>query len=111
MTDKPKYGRDIKKVIFEETDKRHADLKIKLYYNELTQAQFFKGVESALLDDSPHALALVEEIKKQNNASKTKRTKVSKSNKKADETIRQFALNDKEVESIFDILEKEHPEL
>ena len=31
-----------KKIIFEDTDKRHADLKIRLHYDGLTQGVFFR---------------------------------------------------------------------
>ena len=106
-----RYGRAKKKVIFEETDKRHADLKIKLHYNGLTQAQFFRGMVSAFLDDDPDMLVILETIKKENKVSGAKRAIAAKERKKASETVDLFGLDDKEVENIFDILEKEHPDL
>ena len=33
---------NIKRVIFEDTDKRHADLKIRLHYDEIKQGEFFR---------------------------------------------------------------------
>jgi len=61
----PKYGEDYKKVMFYDSDKRHADLKLRLQYDGLKQNEFFRAV----------------------------------------------ALKENEIESIFDLLEEEHPDL
>ena len=70
-----------KKVVFYDTDKRHADLKIRLHYDGLTQAGFFRSMITGYLEVG-------------------------------DETKKKFSLlEDDEVESIFDMIEKEFPEL
>jgi hypothetical protein len=48
------------------------------------------------------------QISVQNNA---QRNRTITNIKKADDTKNKFALGDEEVENIFDILEKEHPDL
>ena len=35
------YGNREKKIVFNETDSRHAELKIKLHYDGLKQGEFF----------------------------------------------------------------------
>ena len=44
------YGKIEKKVIFEDTDKRHADLKIRLYNDGLKQGEFFRAIVSGYLE-------------------------------------------------------------
>ena len=43
-------GETTKKVVFYDTDKRHANLKIRLHYDGLTQAGFFRGMVTGYLD-------------------------------------------------------------
>ena len=64
-----KYGKEYKKITFYDSDKRHADLRIRLQYDGM------------------------------------------KANKKQKEVKSKFALNEGEIDSIFDLLEGEHSEL
>ena len=38
------YGTREKKIVFNDTDKRHADLKIRLQHDDLRQAEFFRAM-------------------------------------------------------------------
>ena len=55
----PKYGREGKKVVFYDTDKRHAELKIRLKYDQLTQAEFFRTLISGYLAKDKDILAFL----------------------------------------------------
>jgi hypothetical protein len=106
------YGQELKKVIFEESDKRHADLKIRLHADDMKQGEFFRLMVAGYIERDERIVNFVEEYKEKNNIqSKEKRTKSKNIYNKSNETKSKFALNEGEVESIFDLLEKECPEL
>ena len=106
-----KYGDDIKQVCFEGKATLHADLKIRLHYDEIKIKEFFNEVVSAYLEKNEHMINLIEELKEKKSMSKTRRNKIKKANQKQKDTVKQFALDKNEIEDIFDILEREHPEL
>tara|TARA_R110002073_G_scaffold296537_2_gene462571 strand:+ start:53 stop:388 length:336 start_codon:yes stop_codon:yes gene_type:complete len=108
----PKYGREGKKVVFYDTDKRHAELKIRLKYDQLTQAEFFRTLISGYLAKDKDILAFLHRYIQ--DEGKQSRKHLIKNKKLIDDgrgEESRFALNDDEIENIFDILEEEHPEL
>ena len=106
------YGQELKKIVFEETDKRHADLKIRLHADDLKQGEFFSLMISGYVERDERIVDFVEEYKEKNNIqSKEKRAKSKKLYDQSNEIKNKFALNEGEVKSIFDLLEKEYPEL
>jgi len=107
----PNYGNTNKKICFDSNDKLHADLKIRLHYDEIKIKEFFNEVVQAYVKRNKYILAFVEELKEKKAISKNKRNKTKQMRNKEKQTIKQFGLNKNEVEKIFDILEKEHPEL
>ena len=104
----PDYGKTIKQICFESNDKLHADLKIRLHYDGIRIKEFFNLIVEAYVEKNEHVLAFVEEIKEHKAISKRKRNKTKRARLKEKETIKQFGLDKNEIESIFDILEKEH---
>ena len=106
------YG-DFKKIVqFTDDTKRYADLKIRLHYDGLRQGEFFRSLTMGYLERDEDLMKFLEKVKKKiSRYSKSKRNKIKKSDEKRKETIRQFALDDNDIESIFDLLEEEHPEL
>ena len=109
-----KDAKKTKQVLFLETEKRHADLKIKLKHYGLSQSEFIRGCISGLISDDeqflPFFFKLLEE------KSYIKSTKNRKKNKemitKGLNTLKEdFNLADSEIENIFDIIEKDHPDL
>jgi len=105
------YGENKKQICFESTAKLHADLKIRLHYDEIKIKEFFNKVVKAYIDKNKNIMAFIDEIKETKGISQIRRTKVKKAEQKQANTIRNFALDETEIENIFDILEKEHPDL
>ena len=101
------YGKTIKQICFESNDKLHADLKIRLHYDGLRIKEFFNLFVEAYVGGNEHVLAFVEELKEAKSISRAKRNKMSRGRKKQKETVRQFGLDKNDIESIFDILERE----
>ena len=103
-----------KKVVFYDSDKRFAELKIRLQHDGISQAQFFRGIVTGYLMQDGDVLSYVDKLK----ASKNIGNRTKKSIKEERELINtgkeqldKLALGDEEIENIFDILEKQNPDL
>jgi len=105
------YGENKKQICFESTAKLHADLKIRLHYDEIKIKEFFNKVVTAYINKNENILAFIDETKEAKGVSHVRRNKAKKAQQEQEHTIRHFALDEAEIEDIFDILEKEHPEL
>lgn len=101
-----------KKIIFTVSERQKEDFKIRLQYDGLTQASFFRAVMSGYLKKDPDLMSFLNVFKETEGIhNKQQRKKVLKGVEEAQKTKNLFALDDDEVENIFDILESEHPEL
>ena len=107
-----KFRKAEKQVCFEDFDKKHADLKIRLHYDGLRQNEFFRLMMRKYIDKNENMMSIIDEYKEQKgNHSAVNRKKTKKLIESGRELENQFALDFDEVESIFDILEEEHSEL
>ena len=102
---------DKKQICFDSSAKAHADLKIRLHHDSVKIKEFFNEVVGAYIDRNEHIINFIEELKEKKKISKNMRNKIIKERKSRKDTISQFGLNEDEIESIFDIIEKEHPDL
>ena len=62
MKDKPNK----KKVIFDDTDVRHARLKVRLEYDGLSQAEFFRSLITGYLENDKSVMDYITRYKKNN---------------------------------------------
>ena len=107
----PKYGSIIKKICFDSTDKLHADLKICLHYDDIKIREFFNEVIKGYITKDEDLMVFIEKLKEKKSISKTRRSKTARDSSKQKNMIKQFGLDEDEIENIFDIIEKENPEL
>jgi len=106
MTDKPK------KIIFTIPENDKAKFKVQLQYDSLTQVQFFRGILKAYVEKDHNFMSFISTLKEQLKVqSRPQRKKVERNLKEATATIKKFALEDDEVEDIFDVLAREYPDL
>ena len=105
------YSINKKRICFESIPKLHADLKIRLHYDEIKIKEFFNEVIKAYIDKNENIMKFIEELKEKKGAPKGRRAKIKKVETKQKNVVKQFGLNKNEIEDIFDILEKEHPNL
>ena len=106
----PEYGTMKKKVVFYDSDKRYADLKIRLSHDGLTQAKFFRGVLTGYLSQDPDILNFIDKLKSQHNkkAVDKKRDKETRQLiNVGNDKLNKLLLDEEEIENIFDILENE----
>ena len=106
------YGTKEKVVQFADLDKRHADLRLRLHYDGLTQGQFFRALVSGYVDRDPDIVNFIEKVK--GNSEKYKPTimkKVRRAYRKSKEVEKLFGLNEDDIENIFDMIKQEHKDL
>ena len=107
-----KFRKAEKQVCFEDFDKKHADLKIRLHYDGLRQNEFFRLMMRKYINKDESMMAIIDDYKEQKgNQSIKNRNKSKQLIDKGRELEADFALDSEEVENIFDLLEKEYPEL
>tara|TARA_R110002074_G_scaffold116903_7_gene248474 strand:- start:837 stop:1169 length:333 start_codon:yes stop_codon:yes gene_type:complete len=102
------YGRANKRIIFTDTDHRHAQLILRLKHDNMTQADFFRLMISGYLSGEPGLQAFVDEHK---DMSKTRKSVSRKLIDKGVKASKQLGFSDDEVTNIFDLIAEEHPEL
>jgi len=105
-------GKNQKKVVFYDTEKRHAELKVRLHYDGLTQTGFFRSIITGYIEKDEILMEYLSKVKEElSTQGKTKRTASQKLYEKGNKLKNEFALDSGELENIFDILEEEHPDL
>ena len=106
----PPYGNKRKKIVFYDTDKRYADLKINLASDKLSQAQFFRGVVTGYIEQDESLLNFVDKLRRNTQTKKS----INESRKlitKGKELVTDLNLNEDEKNSIFDLIENESLDL
>ena len=110
----PPYGTKRKKIVFYDTDKRYADLKIRLQYDGISQAHFFRCLVTGYIEKDEDIINIINKLKEDKNLGKQKKSDITKSKqliKKGKEIAEKISFDDREIASIFDILEQENPDL
>lgn len=105
-------GKDTKKVVFYENEKKHADFKIRLHYDGLGQSEFFRAIIAGYINQDEDLLNYIARYQEEHSKhSKVKRAESKKLLVAGTEVSKKFGLEKKEIENIFDLLEKENPDL
>ena len=107
---KPPYGKKNKKIVFYDSDKRYADLKIRLMHDKISQAQFFRCIVTGYIEQDEDVLNFIDKLKQRTQTKKS----IKESRKlitKGKELISDLSLDESEKNSIFDLIENESPDL
>ena len=110
----PAYGTMKKKVVFYDSDKRYADLKIRLEHDGLTQAKFFRGILTGYLSQDPDVLNFIDKLKTSKNHGNGSKTSIKNDRlliKDGKQSAERLSFDNEELDNIFDILERENPDL
>ncbi len=103
---------DRKKMMFWESPKRQASLRVRLQYDGFTQSHFFRAIITGYLEKDEDLLKYLDGYKSRHQSQGTaKRNHIKKNIAMGKQTEDKFALNENEVEDIFDIIAEEFPEL
>jgi len=102
----------VKKVVFDDTDVRHAQLKIRLEYDGLSQAEFFRSFVTGYLAKDESVMKYIKKYKEDNKKlSKRNLRYQNKDSEIAEDLLGKFGIKDDELENIFDVIAKSNPEL
>jgi hypothetical protein len=108
-----KYPEDHSVLSFSLNAKLHENLKIRLFYDEIkTQSEFFRYCVESYLNQDPLFVAFLDDYKINKKVQSKRRVMMSAVLRENGEKILdEVSLSGKDIENIFDILEKELPEL
>ena len=107
MNKKFQYGKNEKKIVFADSDKRHADLRLKLRRDGLTQLSFFKSIVTGYLEDNENIVAYIDSVK--HGLAKAGKKKIDRRTKDMEygaSILKDFGLSDEDRKFIFDSIEK-----
>ena len=93
-----------------DTDKRSADLIIRLKHDGLTKTKFFRTLLTGYLEGDPDIVRFISKHRAPHQ-SKNHSKIIEKSASEASNTQQKYGLEEGDIENIFDILEKQHPDL
>ena len=97
-----------KKVYYWEDSDKQINFLSRLRLDGLNQSQFHRAIVDGYLKDDSDLLAYLNRYKEKHTVQgKNKRVKVEKMRRDAEEIRTQFALDSSEIESIFDVIEKD----
>ena len=102
------YGKNQKRIVFTESDHRHAQLIVKLKSDGMTQAKFFRSLISGYLEGDDRIVGYVLE---QSSLSMSRKTKVEKYRNDGKKIVSHLGLNEDQIEDLFDVIAGEHPDL
>ena len=101
-----------KKVVFDDTDVRHAKLKIRLNYDGLSQAEFFRSFITGYLENDKSIMDYIKRYKEHNKKLSKRNLKYQqKDAESAADLLGKFGILDDELENIFDVIAKSNPDL
>ena len=101
-----------KRIVFESTAHKHAKLKVRLQYDSMTQAEFFRSLIEGYLTKDSKILEYLQEYRIKKGKDSKRNAKIrEKDNKEADDLLNKIGIKDEELENIFDLIEEEFPDL
>ena len=108
----PDPNAEYKQLCFTCTHKSHADLKIRLMYDNMSQGALFRLLMHGYIQQDENIMNFVESFKERYGIQKKNYIKKSKKLlSKGRQTTSNFALDPDELENIFDLIAQEHPDL
>ncbi len=108
MSDDTKYGKNDKRIVFTDTDHRHAQLLIRLRTDGMKQSQFFRSLITGYIEQDERIVSFFDNIKDQSIKRKTKSNNLRK---KGEDLMKSTGFSNDQIEDIFDLIAEEHPEL
>tara|TARA_B100000287_G_scaffold352495_1_gene341968 strand:+ start:189 stop:509 length:321 start_codon:yes stop_codon:yes gene_type:complete len=101
-----------KRIIFDDTDIRHAQLKIRLEYDGMSQAEFFRAYLSGYLSKDKNIMSFLRVYRESKGLqTKTRLRLIDEEENRSTEVMNKFGIKDDELENIFDLIANEYPDL
>lgn len=107
-----RYGKEEKKITFADTDKRHAELRLKLRRDGISQVDFFKSMVTGYIENDPNILVYITKVKQEK--SKIGKSKIIKQNediKQGNQTLQDLGITERDIDFVFDLIERGEDEV
>ena len=101
----------VKKIVFDDTDIRHAQLRIRLQNDGLSQAEFFRAMITGYIEKDKNIIKYIVSYMESRGDSKRKVQILKNALDMADHLMGKFGIEDEELENIFDLIAEENPDL
>jgi len=108
MDQQDSYGKNKKRIVFSDTDHRHAQLILRLKHDGLKQSAFFRNIITGYLEGDERILDFVAEMA---GLSKQRKSKNRRLIEQGNENLHDLGLAKEQIEDIFDLIAEEHPDL
>ena len=102
------YGKNEKRIVFTETDHRHAQLIVKLKTDGMTQAKFFRNLITGYLEGDDRIESFIFET---SDLSNKKKKKVSDLRATGKNMVNELGLDEEQIDDLFDVIAEEFPDL
>ena len=102
-----RYGKEEKKITFADTDKRHAELRLKLRRDGISQVDFFKSMVTGYISNDPNILMYITKVKQEK--SKIGKKKIDRQNldiEQGNQTLRDLGITSQDIDFVFDLIER-----
>jgi hypothetical protein len=99
-------GNNWKKIVLYISDSAHAEMRLKLRYDDLSQNVFFKKIIAGYLQDDKLMREFIINCNKEK-ISKRDTRKMKKDDKKIEQEVKDFGLNEDEINDIYDLIESQ----
>ncbi len=107
MSGEPNYGKELKKIVFEETDHQHAKFIIRLRHNSITQSDFFRAIIDGFIESDERLCSFIEDYTKERKLMNKQRVEKSRMLKNfGRQKIEDFGFSKNEIDDIFDMIEE-----
>ena len=101
-----------KRIVFESSTHKHAQLKVRLQYDSMTQAEFFRCLIEGYLAKDERILEYLEGYRLSKGKDSKRNAKYrNKDTEKSEDLLKKFGIKDEELQNIFDLIEEEFPDL
>lgn len=108
MSEEIPYGKLTKRIVFTDTDHRHAQLVVRLKHDNLKQSEFFRHLITGYIEGDDRLEAFIDEIKNQSARRKAKSRRLRQAGQ---DLAVGLGFSDGDIQDLFDIIEEEHPDL
>jgi len=97
-----------KTILFKENEKIHADLKIRLDYEGITQSKFFRLMIRHVLNEDPRVLEILRDYREASGLkTKTFIQNMDKDEEVKKEKVNKFGISETDIESLYDMFDDE----
>jgi hypothetical protein len=107
-----KQSGDARRVHFYADKDAHIRFRASLEKHNMTMSEFFRACCTAITEDDKTMLSFVDSYKESSEKHSKKNTKITnKDQQKGDSILSDLGINDEDIESLFDFIAEQHPEI